>query len=154
MDKIEKHEFRKNCLDLEYDNIKSPRWLKKFLREMEIATLPYTTTASGNTTIQQTLRNELRQIGVNAFKRDLIDVYGDDFDVIETKEGLVIAAENMPSNLTISWEIKTTIKSVDYDPFMEAQKWEDEQAAKEVAKQERALAKELKRLKKTLDSEI
>lgn len=25
MDKIEKHEFRKNCLDLEYDNIKSPR---------------------------------------------------------------------------------------------------------------------------------
>lgn len=118
---------------------------------MEIATLPYTTTASGNTTIQQTLRNELRQIGVNAFKRDLMDVYGDDFDVIETKEGLVIAAENMPSNLTISWEIKTTIKSVDYDPFMEAQKWEDEQAAKEAAKQERALAKELKRLKKTLD---
>lgn len=37
---------------------------------------------------------------------------------------------------------------------MEAQKWEDEQAAKEAAKQERTLAKELKRLKKTLDNEV
>lgn len=72
------------------------------MRELENSSLPLTTTASGNTTIQQTLRNELRQIGLEAFRRDLEAIYGDDFDIIETKEGLVIVAENPVSDVTIS----------------------------------------------------
>lgn len=56
--------------------------------------LPTNTTSKGETTIQQTPRNELRREGLNALKQDLINLYGDDFDVVETKEGIIIVAEN------------------------------------------------------------
>ena len=44
-------------------------------------------------------------------------MYGEDFDILETKEGIVIAAENEPGEFTFSWELKSTIKSIDYDPL-------------------------------------
>ena len=39
-------------------------------------------------------------------------------------------AENEPDDFTFSWEIKCTIKSINYDPFLEAQTYEDEEAEK------------------------
>lgn len=52
-----------------------------------------------------------------------------DFDIVETKEGIVIVAEN--SEFTFSWELKNTIKSIDFDPFIEASLYEESLAEKE-----------------------
>ena len=84
------------------------------------------TTATGTVTIQQSTRNALRKKGVEALKHDLELMYGEDFDILETKEGIVIAVENDPSEFTFSWELKSTIKSVDYDPFIEANNYDEE----------------------------
>lgn len=69
-------------------------------------------------------------------------------------------AENEPGDFTFSWEIKTTIKSIDYDPFIEAQQYEDDCAAKEEKKNAREAEKaqkekeiEAKRLKKIAELE-
>ena len=90
------------------------------------------TTANGMVTIQQTQRNQLRKEGLQAFKQDLIDWYGSEgFDVVETKEGIVIVAEAAARNdddgdggYTFSWEIKPTIKNLDYDHFIESNNFE------------------------------
>lgn len=79
-----------------------------------------------------------------ALKTDLTALYHDvaGFDVVETKEGIVIVAEN--DEFTFSWEIKSTIKSLDYEPFEEANAYDDEvaaKAAKKAAKAEAAAAK-------------
>ena len=71
------------------------------------------TTATGTVTIQQSARNALRKKGVEALKHDLELMYGSSFDVLETKEGIVIVAENDPGEFTFSWELKSTIKSID-----------------------------------------
>ena len=93
------------------------------------------TTANGMVTIQQTQRNQLRKEGLQAFKQDLIDWYGNEgFDVVETKEGIVIvaeaAADDDDGGYTFSWEIKPTIKNLDYDPFIEANNFEEDKANK------------------------
>lgn len=67
---------------------------KDFLKEVESTTYPTNMTATGNLTIQQTLRNELRRKGVKALLEDLISVYGDEYDLVETKDGIVIVVEN------------------------------------------------------------
>jgi len=74
----------------------------KFLAEVEVTEYPTNTTATGTITIQQSLRNELRKKGVAALKADLIKLYGDQFDIVETKEGIVIVAENEPGDFTFS----------------------------------------------------
>lgn len=51
---------------------------------------------------------------------------------METKEGLVVVAEN--NDFTFSWELKNTIKSTDYDPFIEANLYEESLAEKEQKK--------------------
>ena len=106
----------------------------KFLKEIEIADFPTNTTATGTITIQQSLRNELRKKGVAALKSDLQKIYGDQFDILETKEGIVIAAENEPGDFTFSWELKNTIKSIDYDPFIEANNYDIAVAEKQAHK--------------------
>lgn len=116
----------------------------KFLNEVASTSFEQNTTATGAITIQQTTRNELRKAGVAALKADLELVYGDQFDVVETKEGIVIVVENEPDGFTFSWEIKNTIKSLDYDPFIEADRWEDEKETKAAAKEAREQAKEAK----------
>ena len=108
---------------------------KKFLHEVEETNFGTKETVSGATTIQQTTRNEIRKKGLAALKADLNRLYGDEFDIVETKSGLVIVAENDPGAFTFSWEMTNTIKALDYDPFLEACKYEDEQAAKKEAKQ-------------------
>ena len=110
----------------------------KFLEEVIDTNFETNTTATGTVTIQQSSRNALRKRGVEALKHDLELLYGDNFDVLETKEGIVIAAENNPGEFTFSWELKSTIKSIDYDPFIEANNYDEEVAAK----QEKKLRKE------------
>ena len=73
-----------------------------FLQELESTELPTNTTATGSIIIQQSLRNELRKRGLKAFGAFLKDTYGDKFDILETKEGLVIAVENAPGDFTLS----------------------------------------------------
>lgn len=66
---------------------------KQFLKKVEQTEFKTNTTASGTLTIQQTKRNELRVEGVEALREDLVALYGDDFDILTTKEGLIIVAE-------------------------------------------------------------
>lgn len=132
---------------------------KHFLHDIESRKFDTITTASGSQIIQQTTRNELRKEGLAALKWDLQRLYGDDFDIVETKEGLVIVSENAPGDFTFSWEIKNTIKSIDYDPFIEAGKYEEALAAKVEAKREREAAKlaekaELERKRRAKLSEV
>ena len=103
----------------------------EFLKEVETSSYPTNTTSTGSQTIQQSIRNDLRKQGVAALKEDLKWLLPD-FDVVETKEGLVIVAEN--DDFTFSWELKNTIKSLDYDPFIEANNYEESLAEKEQKK--------------------
>ena len=48
----------------------------------------------------------------------------------ETKDGIVLIIENNPGNFTITWELKSTIKSLDYDPFVEANSFDESNAIK------------------------
>ena len=66
----------------------------RFLQEVENNNFETNTTATGLKTIQQSTRNELRKQGVKALKEDLNKLYGEYFDIVETKEGIVIVAEN------------------------------------------------------------
>ena len=106
----------------------------QFLSTVEKTEFNTNTTATGAFTIQQSQRNTLRKEGIAALLEDLTAWYGNDFDVVETKDGIIIAVENEPGDFTISWEIKTTIKSLDFDPFIEAAAYEDSVAEKEEKK--------------------
>ena len=132
----------------------------EFLRMVEKTEYTTNTTATGALTIQQSARNELRKIGVAALKADLEWLYGEEFDVVETKEGIVLVAENKPGDFTFSWELKNTIKSLDYDPFIQASNYEEAVAEKaekkarvEAEKAERAQKLEEKRAKKLAEIE-
>lgn len=132
----------------------------EFLRMVEETEYATNTTATGALTIQQSARNELRKVGVAALKADLEWLYGDEFDVVETKEGIVLVAENEPGDFTFSWELKNTIKSLDYDPFIQASNYEEAVAEKaekkakvEAEKAERAQKLEEKRAKKLAEIE-
>lgn len=107
----------------------------EFLHEIEEAVLPTNETTKGDITIQQTPRNELRRKGLDALKQDLQVIYGDEFDIVETKEGIVIVAENQADDWTFSWELKSTIKALNFDPFLEAGNWDEDQAAKRAKKE-------------------
>lgn len=72
----------------------------------------------------------MRKEGVEALKHDLELMYKDVADILETKEGIIIAIENEPVDFTFSWELKSTIKSIDYDPFIEANNYDEEVANK------------------------
>lgn len=119
-----------------------------FLREVSETEYETNATATGSVTIQQSARNELRKRGVEALKADLEWLYGDDFDVVETREGLVIVAENEPGDFTFSWELKNTIKSLDYDPFIQANNYEEALAekAEKKARQAEEKARKVKAL--------
>lgn len=53
-------------------------------------------------------------------------------------------AENAPSDFTFSWELKNTIKSLDYDPFIEASNYEEAVTEKKEKKARAAAEKEIK----------
>lgn len=116
----------------------------KFLEAVVDTNFETNTTATGTVTIQQSARNLLRKQGVEALKHDLELMYGEQFDILETKEGIIIAAENEPGEFTFSWELKSTIKSIDYDPFIEANNYDEEVAMKEEKKLRREQEKATK----------
>lgn len=109
--------------------LKTPDAFKAFLRQVEETNFETNTTAAGTLTIQQTTRNKLRAEGVEALREDLIDLYGDEFDIVTTKEGIIIIAELEDGQL-FSWEIKNTIKALDYNPYFEADKYDNELSVK------------------------
>ncbi len=74
----------------------------QFLQEVEQSELATNITTTGITTIQQSLRNGLRRQGVKALLEDLLAVYGDHFDIVETKDGIVIVAYNEPGDFNVS----------------------------------------------------
>ena len=111
--------------------MEKPTNFSDFLHKVEVTEYPTNTTSTGNVTIQQSIRNELRKEGVAALKADLQWLL-EDFDIVETKEGIVIVAEN--EEFTFSWELKNTIKSIDFDPFMEANAYDEALAEKESKK--------------------
>lgn len=127
-----------------YDLPENQLWFGEFLKEVSQTEYEQNTTATGTVTIQQSTRNALRKKGVEALKHDLELMYGKDFDVLETKEGIVIAAENDPGEFTFSWELKSTIKSIDYDPFIEANNYDEEVANKAEKKLRKEQEKALK----------
>lgn len=135
--------------------MEKPNNFANFLKKVEETEFETNTTATGAYTIQQSQRNALRKDGVAAFKADLEWLYGDLFDVVETKDGIVIVAENEPGDFTFSWEVKSTIKSIDYDPFLEQMAFEESEAdkaskkaQKEQEKARKIAATEEKRKKK------
>lgn len=119
-----------------------PRF-KDFLARVEKTSLPMAVTSSGSRIISQSERNKLRQEGLEALEGDLKDAFGTSFDVVRTKDGLVIVAEG--DDFTFSWELKSTIKSLDYDPFIEAGNYAEaveERNAKKEALEKAKLARE------------
>ena len=131
-----------------------------FMHKVEQQPLETNTTAAGTFTIQQSQRNTLRKEGLAALKADLMHWYGGEFDIVETKDGIVIVAENEPNDYTFSWELKSTIKSIDYDPFIEANNYDEEVAnktEKKLRKEQEKAAKikqlEEKRAKKLAEIE-
>ena len=111
-------------------NTKNPLAFKSFLHKMEEDKLEVKEKANGTATIQQTTRNKYREEGVAALLQDLISLYGDEFDIVETADGICFVAENGLSDITITWELKSTIKSTDYDPFLEASRYDETRAEK------------------------
>ena len=113
-----------------------------FCRQIaNLSTFPTNITASGTETVQQTVRNQWRTQGVSALVEDLKQMYGDELDILVTKDGIVFVIENEVTNHTISWELKNTIKALDYDPFEAANLYDDEVASKaEKAKARQAAA--------------
>ena len=119
-----------------------PRF-KDFLARVEKSALPMAVTSAGSRIISQSERNKLRQEGLEALENDLKDAFGTSFDVVRTKDGLVIVAEG--GGFTFSWELKSTIKSLDYDPFIEAENYVEaveERNAKKEALEKAKLARE------------
>ncbi len=125
---------------------------KDFLHKLEERPLEVKEKTNGTATIQQTTRNQLREEGVAALLSDLKLLYGDTFDIVETSDGICFAAENEPTNITITWELKSTIKSIDYDPFLEADRYDEmraeKSAKKEAREKEKAEKEELVRTKR------
>lgn len=134
------------------EEIKQSLAFKDFLHKLEKLPLEVKEKTNGTATIQQTTRNQLREEGVAALLNDLTNLYGDEFDIVETADGICFVAENEESDITITWELKSTIKSIDYDPFVEANNY-DEMRAEKVAKKEarnkeKAEKEELVRIKR------
>lgn len=108
-------------------------------------------TSSGEMIISQTQRNQMRKEGMKALKEDLIQIFGDYFDVVETSGGLNIVAEGDPDsdfNETVTWELKCTIKAVSYDPFDEAGKFDDAEEARQLKKEEVSSRKRAEEIRK------
>ena len=117
------------------EEVKNQLAFKEFLFKLQDLPLEIKEKSNGTATIQQTTRNQLREEGVEALLQDLMTLYGDDFDIVETADGICIVAENGVNDISITWEIKSTIKSTDYDPFLEADNYDEQRAAKLAKKQ-------------------
>jgi len=114
--------------------------LKKFLEVLSKADLKTNENANGTLTIQQTQRNQQRALMVNELLNDLID---EDMDAYLTADGIILAIEHDEIG-TVSIEVKLTFKSLDYDPQLEADAYEEQLQDKEAEKARKAEAKRKK----------
>lgn len=118
-------------------NLKFNEFLENIASQTSV---PTNITSGGVETIQQTTRNLWRNQGVEALLEDLKSLYGDSCDaILQTKDGIVFVIEG-PNDTTISWELKNTIKALDYDPFEAANAYDDEVAAREAKATAKAAA--------------
>ena len=115
----------------------------EFLHKIETEDLAVSETATSRQMISQSLRNQWRKTGVDALYEDLKTFYPD-FDIVQTKDGIVLVAENEPGDFTVSWELKSSIKNIDYDPFIEAGNYEVELEQKAVKRESKRIAEEEK----------
>lgn len=104
---------------------------KDFLNKVENSTFPITVNAKGLATIQQTVRNKLRAEGQQALFEDLKELYPD-YDCLLTADGIVFVSPN--KDFEFSFQLKTTVPSIDYDAYEEA----DAYARAEQIKKEKA----------------
>lgn len=116
-----------------------------FLYQVQDSTYEQNTTSTGTTTIKQTLRNNIRTEGVEALLHDMKMLYGEDFDIVRTKEGIVFTVLTEDDE-QFSWELKSTIKALDFDPFAAADMFREEQQTKAAKKQARKLEEEQKQI--------
>ena len=134
------------------EEVKQSLAFKDFLHKLENEPLEIKEKANGTATIQQTRRNQLREEGVVALFSDLKMLYGDEYDVVWTADGICFAAENEIIDKTIPIMIKPEIKSPDYDPFLEADRYDqmraEKNAKKEAREKEKANKEELVRIKR------
>jgi hypothetical protein len=84
------------------EEVKQSLAFKDFLHKLENEPLEIKEKANGTATIQQTTRNQLREEGVAALLGDLTTLYGDEFDIVETADGICFVAENEDSDITIT----------------------------------------------------
>lgn len=134
------------------EEVKQSLAVKDFLHKLESEPWEVKEKTNGTATIQQTTRNQLREEGVAAFFSDFITFYGDEYDIVRTADGICFAAENEIIDKTIPVMIKFEIKSVDYDPFLEADRYDqmraEKNAKKEAREKEKANREELVRIKR------
>ena len=116
-----------------------------FLYQVQDSTYEQNTTSTGTTTIKQTLRNNIRTEGVEALLHDMKMLYGEDFDIVRTKEGIVFTVLTEDDE-QFSWELKSTIKALDFDPFAAADMFKEEQETKAAKKHARKLEEEQKQI--------
>ncbi len=119
-----------------------------FLKEIEEKKLDTTVTSKGLVIIQQTLRNKMRKEGELALYEDLMELYPD-FDILQTADGIVFVSRN--EDFDFSFELKCSIKAVDYDPYTEADEYAEQESLKEQKKQKN---KEIKEAKIRRDAEL
>lgn len=117
----------------------------RFLNNVQDANYEQNTTSTGTVTIKQTLRNNIRSEGIEALLADLKWLYGDEFDILRTKEGIVFTLL-MNNGELFSWELKSTIKALDFDPYVAADMFASEQEKKISKKESRRLEMEAKEL--------
>lgn len=106
-----------------------PNFINFLHNEVSGKSLPVSTSRNGQTVISQSTRNKLRSDGLAALYTDLKAAFdAANLDLLETKNGFLLVAE--AANLTFTWEFKSAIKGIEpsYDPFAEAQAWDDEKA--------------------------
>ncbi len=109
--------------------------------------IPMTETAAGSLIIDQSPRNKMRADLVNILIEDFKELYGEEyFDILLTKDGIVLAITNEETGKVVSLELKTTIKSLDFDPFFESYNYERELLAK-AKKQNAAEEKKQRKIK-------
>lgn len=70
-----------------------------FLKSLEsCGEIPTNMTSSGVKTIQQAVRNKIRQQGVQALLDDFKAIYGQSAEILETEGGIVFAVETDEGN--------------------------------------------------------
>lgn len=116
-----------------------------FLYQVQDSKYEQNTTSTGTTTIKQTLRNNIRAEGIEALMHDLKMIYGEDFEIVRTKEGIVFTVLT-DDDEQFSWELKSTIKALDFDPFAAAEMFQEEQDAKQAKKDARRAEEEQKQI--------